>query len=155
MTERPDETDARAYVETSARDCIADLRDLTALSEYEHAEEARQDIGAERIAGLGLDPEAFDRYNAEEAIDELPLAVDVTTTWEVVLGTGGPDRRLCFECDTYIESIDEDGRHPRSYEIRRVLYRYAWDGSAGIELVGADRQVAEAFARRVVPELAE
>ncbi|HTT94595.1 MAG TPA: hypothetical protein VMF55_07975 [Solirubrobacterales bacterium] len=86
-------------METSARDCIADLRDLTALGEYEHAEEARQDIGAGRIADLGLDPEAFDRYNAEEAIDELPLAVERTTTFEVILGVGGPDRRLCLECD--------------------------------------------------------
>jgi hypothetical protein len=53
-----------------------------------------------------------------------------------------------------MENMDDDGRHPRSYEIRRILYRYSWSGSAELELVGEDRRVAESFARRVVPELA-
>ena len=153
MGERVDETDAQAYVETSAGDLVAELRDLTALTEYEDSEEARQDVGAERIAALGLDPEAFDRYNAEEAIDELPLAVEAMTTFEVVLGIGGPDRRLCFECDRVeMNSVSEV---PFVYEIRRVFYRYSWDGSAEIDLSGPDRETAEALARRVVPELVE
>lgn len=147
----PDQTDARAYVETSARGLIEDLRVLAALSEYESSEEARQDIGAERIAGLGLDPDAFDRYNAEEAIDQLPLAVEATTTFEVVLGTGGPDRRLCFECASHDQGAD----NRPMYEIRRVFYRYSWEGSAEVELTGEDRETAEAFGRRVVPELGE
>jgi hypothetical protein len=156
MGARVDETDAAAYVEASAGDLLAELRDLTALGEYEHAEEARQDVGSERIAALGLDPEAFDRYDAEEAIDALPLAVEATTTFEVVLGVGGPDCRLCFECDGSPADWQPDPHTPPPtvYEIRRVLYRYSWSGSAELELVGEDREVAEAFARRVVPELA-
>lgn len=155
MSERVDETDARAYLETSARDCIDELRDLSALGEYEHPGEARQDIGSERIAALGLDPDAFDRYDAEEAIDALPLAVEATTTFEVVLGIGGPDRRLCFECDRIEGGYYDDGsRIPSTYEVRRVYYRYSWSGNAELELTGEDREVAEAFAVRVVAELA-
>jgi hypothetical protein len=156
MSGRADETDARAYVQTSARDCIAHLHDLIALGEYEHSGEARQDIGAGRIADLGLDPDAFDRYDAEEALDELPLAVEATTTFEVILGIGGPDRRLCLECDRIEGGFCDDGsRIPSSYELRRVCYRYSWSDSAELELSGSDRDVAEAFARRVVPELAD
>jgi hypothetical protein len=41
------------------------------------------------------------------------------------------------------------------YEIRRILYRYSWDGSAERVLSGEDYDVAERFARQVVPELVE
>lgn len=87
----------------------------------------------------------------------LPLAVEATTTFEVVLGCGGPDRRLCFECDGSPSRVQPDPHTPPpiEYDIRRVLYRYSWDRSAEVELVGEDREVAKAFGRRVVPELVE
>jgi hypothetical protein len=39
------------------------------------------------------------------------------------------------------------------YEVRRVFYRYSWSDPAEVELSGADRQIAERFAARVVSEL--
>lgn len=150
MSERPDETDARAYVETGARAVIGDLRLLQAVVDGDY------DGGSdEMLESLGLEIEdgCIDVDEAIEVLYAMPLAVERTMTFEVILGTGGPDRRLCFECA--VELIyPPDGRVVPTYEIRRVLYRYSWDGSAEVELVGADRQVAEAFARRVVPELA-
>ena len=153
MSERVDQTDVRAYVGTSARDCVADLRDLTVLAEYEHGEEARQDIGAERIPIWGWTP----RRSIATTIDELTLAVEATTTFEVLLNVGGPDRRLCLECDGSPAGWQPDPHTPPPtvYEVRRVYYRYSWSGSAEVELVGEDREVAETFARRVVPALAE
>jgi len=93
----------------------------------------------------------------EVRLFSMPLAVESTTTFEVLLGCGGPDRRLCFEFDVENQGSDAAGVEvfETSYEIRRVLYRYSWDRSAEIELAGEDREVAEAFGRRVVPELAE
>lgn len=90
---------------------------------------------------------------AEERLREYPLAVETTMTFEVVIGTGGPDDRLLFECSG-VDAGPHDGGGDR-WEINRVLYRYSWSGSAERELTGEDRKTAEELARRVVPELAE
>jgi hypothetical protein len=94
---------------------------------------------------------------AQERLDEYPLAVEATVTFEVVLGTGGPDDRLLFECSGTPSPVQPDPHTPPPtvYEINRVLYRYSWTGSAERVLTGEDRETAEALARRVVPELAE
>lgn len=154
----PDETDAASYVETSARGLIGDLRALiTAANSPTQVAEAKLEdleIGAEFEDGYLVD-ERNTRERAGERLHEMPLAVEATTTFEVVLGTGGPDRRLCFECARGSKDVvwhDEIGEVP-TYEIRRVLYRYSWEGSAEVELTGEDRETAEAFGRRVVPEL--
>lgn len=162
MSERPDETDARAYVETGARHLIDELADLEAIVGAVYAgTQALDEMGVRRVREA-LDRDVGDMTPgelstaAEDRLIEMPLAVEATTTWEIVLGTGGPDRRLLFECSPFerIDSHSPTGFSPGGYEVRRILYRYSWDGSAEIELVGSDREVAEAFGRRVVPELA-
>lgn len=154
----PDETDARAYVGTSARDLIGDLRSLVRIADWDNdvttAEIAEAlEVGHEEAGNMGEDA----RLEADERLIEMPLAVEVTTTFEVVLGCGGPDRRLCFECHGSPSRVQPDPHTPPpiEYDIRRVLFSYSWDGSAEIELIGEDREVAEEFGRRVVPELGE
>lgn len=138
-----DSTNAVAYVGTAMRGRLDDLSALVAIA----AEEKVSTDGAEL---LGLDSDRL-RESAEEALAEYPLIVESTRLFEIVLGTGGPDDRLILECDH-----DGMGTHlSDGYEIRRVLYRYSWSGSAEVELTGEDREIAEAFARRVVPELVE
>ena len=80
--------------------------------------------------------------------------MEATTTFEIVLGTGGPDDRLLVECETGGNRRWDDRDHAPC-EIRRILYRYSWDGSAERELSGGDYDLAEHLARRVVPELVE
>jgi hypothetical protein len=142
------ETEPAEYVGEAARGDVADLRDLIGCIEAE----SQYDL--ESLSQLGVETDPADdpetaREEAEERLYELPLCVDRTVCFEIVLGTGGPDRRLVIECDA-----DSDAGRS-SYEIRRVLYRYSWSGSAEIALSGDDRKVAEDFARRVVSELAE
>lgn len=86
---------------------------------------------------------------AEVQIHEMPLGGDVTTCFEIVFGTGGPDDRLVVECDT----VPNPRLARPDYEIRRILYRYSWNGSAERRVIGGDREVAEELARRIVPEL--
>lgn len=156
----PDETNAAEYVETAAEGLIYDLGILT-LAATEPA------LAVERLSnddllkvGIGygvagpLSNEQI-QLDAEQVMDEMPLCVEATTTFEVVLGTGGPDRRLCFECSPGYEREHDDPRSRTTYTIRRVFYRYSWEGSAEFELIGEDREIAEAFGRRVVPELVE
>ena len=154
----PDETDARAYVATSARDLIGDLHSLVRIAEWEDdvttAEIAEAlEVGHEEAGEMGEDA----RFEADDRLIEMPLAVEATTTFEVVLGCGGPDRRLCFECHGSPSRVQPDPYTPPPivFEIRRVLYCYSWDRAAEIELTGKDREVAEVFGRRVVPELGE
>ena len=110
------------------------------------------EASATELATLDLSSdEAEAQEEAGECLDALPLAVEAVTTYEIVLGTGGPDDRLLVECDGYTDARAEG----RGHEIRRILYRYSWSGSAEVELVGEDREVAERFARQVVPELVE
>jgi hypothetical protein len=144
--------DAAAEVEGAKRGRLDDLRALllVASGDGDQANEATVealDIGAEyddhELQNDGGDLEE----RATEAIDEYPLCVEATTMFEVVLGTGGPDDRLLFECS--------GGEGEWEWEIDRVLYRYSWTGSAERVLSGEDRETAEELARRVVPELTE
>lgn len=142
------ETDAASYVGEAMRhrlDIIGSLQQI-----------AGGDADSpEQVEALGLDEFAAPQALYEEADDrlcEMPLAVESTRLFEVVLGTGGPDDRLIFECDLIDPALSQQDP---AYELRRVLYRYSWDGSAEVELTGEDRLVAVEFARRVVPELTE
>ncbi len=89
---------------------------------------------------------------AETLLGEYPLEIKTITTFEAVLGVGGPDERLVFECS----GGDQGDGRGTCFEINRVLYRFSW-ASESVERVlsGDDREVAEAFAERVVPELVE
>lgn len=159
--------DAAAEVESSMRSRLDDLAVL------QRAANRAEDLSYGELAGLqalgvGDSPpegeEACDvGSEAEERLYEYPLCVEATTTFEIVLGTGGPDDRILVECDvTECQCAgDHCGGHQfhgapePTYEIRRVLYRYSWTGSAERELYGDDLATAEEYARRVVPELAE
>lgn len=146
--------DAAAEVKGQCRDRLESLSALQRLSRGDDIDEFSND---EMLAlGIGYGqagplPDTEIEGQASEALDALPLAVERTVAFEVVLGTGGPDDRLVFECS----AGGDVGEGMHSFEIRRVLYRYSWTGSAEIELDGEDRQVAEELAGRTVPELAE
>jgi hypothetical protein len=150
--EKVDETDAVAYVREAMRGRLEDLRLLQRLGNGEGKDVLREGLGDE-VEGLGVELEGGEPLE-DQALDRLgeyPLCVEATTTFEVILGTGGPDDRILVECDggreTYLGG--------QGYEIRRILYRYSWDGSAERELSGEDYDLAEHLARRVVPELVE
>ncbi len=147
------ETDAGAYVEEAMRGRLDDLRVLTRTAAGHGREFSNEELEAVGLEFDGLDP----ADDAAGRLYEYPLGVEATTTFEVVLGTGGPDDRLLFECDVVESRIIERGENVLQsvgYEVRRVYYRYSWSGSAELELHDTDREVAEALARRVVPELA-
>jgi hypothetical protein len=155
MSDRIDQTDAKAYVGIEAASRIEDIGDLIALGE--DGLQVGDELGAERLEALGLDIETFDADDVVEAIDQYPLCVEASTMFEIVLGIGGPDSRLVIECDRVEMDSEYVRRHGGhfAYEIRRVLFRYSWEGSAEIVLGGEDRETAETLARRVVPELSE
>lgn len=151
--------DARAEVEASLRSRLDHLYNLQRLAnpgvdldEWSNDEILALDIGYGVPGPLSRE---YVQEEAEDRLNALPLAVEAAVTFEVVLGTGGPDDRLLFECGVDLLDPSEFGRFPDAggYTIRRVLYRYSWTGSAERELHGEDREVAEEFARRVVPEL--
>ena len=147
---RVDETDAAAYLGEAMRGRLEDLRDLMALSTGDA--EYRVSDGGPRIGNRPGDYAGDHR--PLDRLDEYPLCVEATTTFEIVLGTGGPDDRLLIECEGGREE-SEVGAAPSAYEIRRILYRYSWSGSAERVLSGEDFDTAERFARQVVPELVE
>ncbi len=142
----PDQTDVAAYAPVSSSHLLSDLRVLLAIVGHENP-----GFPDDRLEDLGFVLEAGDPLEDQAGwiLDELPIATETTTTFEVVLGTGGPDRRLCLESDVAMLEASESG----SFPIRRIYFRYSWVGAAEVELSGEDREVAEAFARRVVPEL--
>jgi hypothetical protein len=149
-----DETDVAAYVSVSARDTLDDLSVVVAAASGDAGNYTAEQL--ERV-GLPGDPD-MPGDDAQETLYALPLSVDRTVCFEVVLGIGGPDRRIVVECDAVDSRVLERGENVLQsvgYEIRRVLYRYSWSGSAELELSGTDRETAEAFARQVVPELVE
>ena len=150
----PDKTNAAEYVRTAMRGRLDDLRLLILLSEGGRELNRTQMLDVLELEGPADEGEIVDA--ARERLDESPLSIETTTLFEIVLGTGGPDDRLIVECDAYgrEEGPQEFSRGPR-YEIRRILYRYTWSGSGEVELSGEDYDTAEAFAREVVPELAE
>lgn len=152
------ETVPALYVGESAESLTTELADLVKLAnlssdhdldEWSNDELLAYDIGYGEAGPLSLDTV---REQADERLTELPLAVERSTTFEIVLGIGGPDRRLLIDCDT-----SESERYPGSlvYEIKRVRFVYSWSSSAEVELTGEAKEAAEAFACRVVPELAE
>jgi hypothetical protein len=146
----PDKTNAAEYVGTAMRsrlDELSILLKVAAGEESTKAERVAVDLAAagEQDADDGWDVQ----QEAEDRIVETPLCIQTATIFEVVLGTGGPDDRLNVEC------IGGRALGCDAYEIRRILYRYTWSGSGVIELFGEDFDTAEAFARRVVAELAE
>lgn len=152
--------DAAAEVEQQLRDRLDDLILLTGLARGEGIDE----ISNDQMLGLGIaygQPGPIEapqiEEEAAERLDEYPLAVERTVSLEVVLGTGGPDDRLIFECDV-VDPAAVAGDGSTAYgplEISRVLYRYSWTGSAERVLSGQDRAAAEELGRRVVPELVE
>lgn len=149
----PDQTNPSEYVSTAMRSRLDDLAILTQVCQDNVSESKIADmetLGFER----GGRPFA---EQAQQLLDEYPLAVETTTTFEIVLGIGGPDDRLLVECDTDLGKYTGEPRRQfaDAYEIRRILYRYSWEGSAEVVLTGEDKATAEAFARRVVPELVE
>ncbi|HXR30588.1 MAG TPA: hypothetical protein VN752_05565 [Solirubrobacterales bacterium] len=129
---------------------LASLPDDEALNEWSNDELLAHDIGYGEAGPLSLDTV---REQADERLNEYPLSVEATMTFEVVIGTGGPDDRLLFEC-VGVDAGPHDGGGDR-WEINRVIYRYSWTGSAERVLSGEDRETAEELARRVVPELVE
>jgi hypothetical protein len=147
-TSRPDPTDARSSGPLSARHLIADLRVLLGVAGCRNPGFAR-----ERLEEVGLVLEGGDPLEDQACalIDELPLSIEARTTFEIILGVGAPGRRLCLECRSYDRS--PEGYSEIAHDIRRVYYRYSWSGTAEVELAGEDRELAEEFAGRVVPEL--
>jgi hypothetical protein len=145
----------RAEAETAMHARLDAIRDLVKLAAGDEGHEVTDD----RAGELGLDPDgdgpAMFREDAEERLREYLLSIETTTTFEVVLGTGGPDDRLIFECSVCGRAEQRPGEGSCTlYEIDQVLY-YSRIVSAERVLSGDDLAVAEAFGRRVVPELAE
>lgn len=152
--------DAHAEIDGNLRSRLDELHNLQRLAnpgvdldEWSNDELLALDIGYGQPGPLEREEI---QEQAEERLNEYPLAVETTTVFEVVIGTGGPDDRLIFECSTYPRAGQAEGDRPYViYEIDRVLYRYSWTGSAERVLSGEDRETAEELARRVVPELVE
>ena len=155
FTDEVDPTSPPDVIESSAAGRLKHVASLLALVGAATGDSTVSDDQAAELLGMSAEQvreegESVIAEAAEQAIHEMPLAVEQTRLFEVVLGTGGPDDRLIFECD-----IDaETGRIHEVDPIRRVLYRYSWQGSAEIELRGDQRRTAEDFGRRVVPALA-
>jgi hypothetical protein len=153
------ETVPALYVGESAESLTTELADLLKLANVEEAE--LDEWSNDELLGLDIGygvagplSAAQVREEAEDRLNALPLCVEASTTFEIVLGTGGPDRRLLIECSGGgVELGSEDTA--ASLEIRRVLFRYSWSSSAEVELTGEAKEAAEEFARRVVPELIE
>jgi hypothetical protein len=139
--------DAAAEVGQAMRGRMDDITALLAIANGEEISEKGAEV-------LDLDPDEL-AESADDHLTALPLAVEATTTFEIVLGTGGPDDRLLIECDRVVAGESVGGPDLFEYEMRRALYRYSWTGSGEVVLSGDDRDAAMDFARRVVPELAE
>lgn len=133
------------------------LDDLAVIRRTRDAGQAPDDVTDEQLEALGFQIEdgADVVEQADELLTEYPLCVERTMVFEVVIGTGGPDDRLIFECSAGYEREADDPSQRTTWEIDRVLYRYSWTGSAERVLSGEDRETAEELARRVVPELVE
>jgi hypothetical protein len=151
------QADAPARAPIRARGLIGDLRIVTAVDATDDLSRV-SDIPNERLESLGFDLDPGGEPLEDQAgalMDSMALAVEATTTFEVVLGV---DRRLCFECSATTESTIDPASGvyvpEGSHEIRRVFYVCPGEGSEEVELTGEDREVVEAFGRRVVAELA-
>jgi hypothetical protein len=150
---RPEPADVVAYATVSAEDALSDIRDLMAIAGHDNP--GYEDRRLEELGFLleGGDP-LEDQANG--ILSHLPSAIAKRATFEIVLGVKGPDRRLCFECvwiPPQSRPQDPVAITRDRYEVRRVFYRYSWSDSAEVELHGTDREIAEDFGRRVLPEL--
>lgn len=150
-----DSTDAANYVGVAMRsrmDDIGLLVNVAARGFSDDDAEMEKEADAAEALGAGLD-DGDPEEAAYVALCEMVLSVETVTTFEIVLGTGGPDDRLIVEC----EGVDGEaaGQPVTLYAIRRILYRYSWEGFGEVALVGEDFTAAAAFAQRVVPELSE
>lgn len=133
-----DKTNATEHVGTALRGRLDDLADLRCVADSG----ASAVDNADRLEELGIEAQLSDTASQEEAYQRLaehPLCVESVVLHEIVLGTGSPDDRLIVEVD--------------QGEIRRILYRYSWSGSAERVLSGEDYETAKWFARLVVPGL--
>lgn len=117
---------------------------------------------AEEIPGaLEVDPGLVDGVDidglcelARERMDELPLGVSSYTTFRVDLSTGGPADWLEIVCSGDTPCYEPAGVHGANYEIERIVYHFSdWFDHAERQLDGVDFDIAERFARSVVPEL--
>ena len=134
---------------------LADFRDLVALACGD--DPAADTLGADRIEELGIEAQLDGdarREDAETRMLEYPLGVSAYTTFKVELSTGGPADWLEVVCtgDTpKYEATRDDGAY---YEVERIVYHFAdWFDHAEDTLTGEDREAAEAFVSRIVPEL--
>jgi hypothetical protein len=150
MTNRIDQTNAAEYIDTAKKGRLGDIADLLKLS----GGDIDYEVDAARAREFGIDDGDYVGDQADELLSSYPLCVETQISFEIVIGTGGPDDRLIVECDVELLEPSEFGRFG-DLDVSRILYRYSWDGSAERVLGGEDREVAEAFARRVVPELAD
>jgi hypothetical protein len=144
---------AAARAPASARTTISTLGALLSIAEHEDP-----GLPGHLLEGLGLASEDDTSLadQADRLLGEMSPALATTVTFEIAPATGGPDRRLCLECDVELLEPGEFGRFPDAggFTLRRVFYRRAWPASAEVELAGEDREIAERLAARVVPELA-
>jgi hypothetical protein len=148
-----DEADVFAYASMSAFQTITDIRDLAGVAGLRD-----ERLSDGRLEDLGFVLEGGDPLEdqANRMLDQLPSAIAKRATFEIALGVAGPDRRLCFECvwiPPQSRPQDPVAITRDRYEVRRVFYRYSSSDSTEVELNGTDREIAEAFGRRVVPEL--
>lgn len=101
------------------------------------------------LAGLDVDEIA---EAARERMHELPLGVSSYTAFRIDLSTGGPGDWLEVVCNhdgSMLRRLD-DG----PYEVERIVYHFVdWFDHAERQLDGHEFEVAEEFARSVVPEL--
>jgi hypothetical protein len=155
---QPDETKPKEYVWTAVTQRLEELADLIALANGEPMPSVEPEAAGDRIEELGLEPDSI--YSdlpgaAEDLLQAYPLCVEAMTSFEVVLGVGGPDVRIVLECSAEEANWQPSPRErpPLGYETRRVLFRYSWSESAEVVLSGPQRETAEALARRVIPEL--
>ena len=148
MSDRVNETNAAEYVGTAMEGRLSDIGDLLRLC----GGDIDYEVDAERAAALGIDEGDYVGDQAEELLNSYPLCVETQVSFEIVIGTGGPDDRLIVECDVDMLEPSEFGGFG-DLSIRCILYRYSWDGSAERVLSGENHEIAEEFARRIVPEL--
>lgn len=133
---------------------IAELQRLANLSELTLA-----DVDSARDLDLTAEDVESINDQAYEALHELPLGVSAHTVFRVELSTGGPADWLEVTCTGHEirrNAYTDDTTAWTEWEVERISYHFAdWFDHAAVELEGADFETAEAFARSVVPELAE
>lgn len=89
------------------------------LPEPEEYMRSRESTFAEIYAALDRGEEETEEHgDLHEALDNMPLSVEIARTVEILLGTGGPHDELQVD-------VDRDGN------ITEVRYFYVWGGDRG------------------------